>query len=90
MPRLNEQQPQANLPNTRPDESNHRARNWICTLSGQDEVDQAKLQVYAAEHCKYMIVGKEVGKTGVPHLQIYMQLKKQTAGQTVKNQSKCP
>jgi len=80
--------PQANLPNTRQDESNHRARNWICTVPGHEDVDIAKLTVYADTYCKYLIAGKEVGKTGVPHLQVYMQLKKQTAGQTVKNQSK--
>ena len=75
--------------NSRPDESNHRARNWIATLANYEEVDLVKLQLYAHEKCKYMIIGKEVGKTGLPHLQIYMQLEKQTGGQTVKNQSKC-
>ena len=49
----------------------------------------AKLEVYASDKCDYMVVGKEVGKTGLKHLQLYMQLKKQTLGQTVKNQSKC-
>lgn len=75
--------------NTRPDESNHRARNWMFTVNNWKKDDLRKLKVYAAEKCKYMVIGKEVGKTGVPHLQGYMQLDKQTAGQTVKNQSKC-
>ena len=74
--------------NSRPDESNHTARNWICTLPNWSDLDLAKLEVYANEKCDYMVVGKEVGKTGLKHLQIYFQLKKKTKGQTVKNQAK--
>lgn len=74
--------------NTRPDESNHRARNWMFTLNNYKKDDLRKLKVYAGEKCKYMVIGKEVGKTGVPHLQGYLQLEKATGGQTIKNQSK--
>lgn len=74
--------------NTRPDESNHSARNWMFTLNNWTEMELMKLKVFAGEKCKYMVIGKEVGKTGVPHLQGYMQLEKATRGQTIKNQSK--
>lgn len=74
--------------NTRPDESNHKARNWIVTVNNWKDEEYDLLKVWAREKCKYAVIGKEVGKTGVPHLQAYFQLKQQTAGQTCKNQSK--
>lgn len=70
------------------DNSNHKARNWVFTLNNYTDVEIAKLMAYADDKCNYMIFAKEVGNSGTPHLQGYMQLKQQTLGQTVKNQSK--
>lgn len=78
-----------NGPNARPDESNHKSRNWMFTFNNPTDLDLNRLRVYAAEKCNYMVIGHEVGKTGVPHVQGYLQLKQNTLGQTIKNQSKC-
>lgn len=76
--------------NTRPDESNHQAKYWIFTLPNPTQMEEARLKVYAETHCIYLGYGHEESpKTGTPHLQGYIQLKKVTKGQTVKNQSKC-
>lgn len=70
------------------DDSNHRARCWVFTLNNYTKAEVRKLKTYAEEGpVKYLVFGKEVGKTGVPHLQGYIQLERAVAGQTIKNQS---
>jgi len=54
---------------------------FIFTLNNYKEDDLAKIQ--ASELYKYGIVGKEVGTTGTPHLQGYLQLQKRTRANTV-------
>lgn len=71
--------------NTRPDESNHKSRNWICTLNNYTEVEYARILSWADAKCQYAVIAKEVGKTGIPHLQIYFQMKTAYAGQSIKN-----
>lgn len=85
MPKVIKQRNPAAQQNTRPDESNHKSRNWICTLNNWTEVEHAKLVAYFDDKAKYAVIGKEVGKTGVPHLQIYFQMKTPYSGQTIKN-----
>lgn len=70
--------------------SKNRYKYWCFTVNNYDETDEMKLKLYAHEKCKYFVMGKECGKKKeTPHLQGYMQLKKVTAGTTIKNQSKC-
>jgi hypothetical protein len=71
--------------NTRPDESNHKSRNWICTLNNYTEVEYARILSWSDAKCQYAVIAKEVGKTGIPHLQIYFQMKTAYAGQSIKN-----
>lgn len=71
--------------NTRPDESAYKSRNWICTLNNYTPVEYAKILAWSADKCQYAVIGKEVGKTGIPHLQIYFQMKTAYAGQSIKN-----
>lgn len=72
---------------TRPDESNHKSANWIGTLNNYTELELAKLTTWCDEHAQYAIIGKEVGKTGVPHLQVFIQCKARMLGQTLKNKT---
>lgn len=69
------------------DDSNHRARHWLFTLNNYKKAELRKLKTFGDDKCTFMVIGKEVGKTGTPHLQGYLQLAKATAGQTVKNQT---
>lgn len=85
MPKTLKQLKPAAQQNTRPDESNHKSRNWICTLNNWTEVEYAKLLAYGSEKAQYCVIGKEVGKTGVPHLQAFFQMKTPYSGQTIKN-----
>lgn len=86
--RIGTHQNKSGKSNDRPDESNHIARNWIFTVPNWKDTDLMKLKIFAEESCNYMIIGKETGKTGLKHLQGFLQLKTKKRGQTVKNQSK--
>lgn len=53
-------------------------KNWIGTINNwtQEQYDRL-VELYEKEQLlSYLIIGKEVGKQGTPHLQIYFQLKK--------------
>lgn len=75
------------MTHTTNDDSTHRSRGWICTLNNYTEIELAKVITFADEKAQYACVGKEVGKTGTPHLQIYFQMKAAYAGQSIKNQT---
>lgn len=75
------------MTHTTNDDSMHRARGWICTLNNYTDVELAKCISFADEKCQYACIGKEVGSTGTPHLQIYFQMKTSYSGQSIKNQT---
>jgi len=65
-------------------EEGSRLRNLVFTINNWTEDDEQKLKEFAEERASYMIYGKEIGKSQTPHLQGYMELKKQTTFKTVK------
>lgn len=75
------------MTHTTHDDANRRSRGWICTLNNYNEVEYAKVVSFASDCCQYACIGKEVGKTGTPHLQIYFQMKTSYSGQTLKNKT---
>lgn len=50
------------------------AKNWSFTINNYTEADLEKL-AGAATECTYLVVGKEVGASGTPHLQCFASLK---------------
>lgn len=75
------------MTHTTNDDAQHRSRGWITTLNNYTEPELAKVITFADECCKYAVIGKEVGKTGTPHLQCYFQMKTSYLGQTLKNKT---
>lgn len=69
------------------DDSHLKSRHWICTLNNYTEAELAKCITFGNDKAQYACIGKEVGKTGTPHLQIYFQMKTAYSGQTIKNQT---
>lgn len=58
--------------------------NYCATLNNYSTEDWNEL-TRPNSKLQYIIVGKEVGESGTPHLQIYFQLAKQCKLQTIKN-----
>ena len=52
-----------------------RYRNLVFTVNNYTEADFNRLLSH--EHFKYVIIGKEVGENGTPHLQGYAEQSKQ-------------
>ena len=50
-----------------------RSRGWCMTLNNPTEGAVDRLVKYMEKHVKYGVVGEEVGESGTPHLQIYME-----------------
>lgn len=51
-------------------------RNWCFTLNNYTNTDWERLTSLSKEDCNYIIVAKEVGAQGTPHLQGYLELAK--------------
>jgi Putative viral replication protein. len=45
---------------------------WVFTINNPTEDDDQRCANYAEQHCKYLVVGKETGDTGTPHLQGFL------------------
>lgn len=54
-----------------------RARNWIFTVNNYTDADIAIFNQLVPDTAKYVVYGKEVGESGTPHLQGYVQFKAQ-------------
>lgn len=68
--------------NTKP--SSNRGRRWCMTINNYDEKNYTRtLEYFAVKKCQY-IVAKEVGESGTPHLQIYVEYKNPIAFNTLK------
>lgn len=50
-------------------------RAYVGTKNNYTDDDIAALEKWAQTKCTYLVYGKEVGKKGTPHLQIYMEFK---------------
>ncbi len=50
-------------------------RAYVGTKNNYTEDDIVALEKWAQTECTYLVYGKEIGKTGTPHLQIYMEFK---------------
>lgn len=48
-------------------------RNWAFTFDNYSEINTSIIQEITGETCKYIIYGKEVSKSGTPHLQGYIE-----------------
>lgn len=54
-------------------------RSFVFTLNNYTEEDYANVKLHLGALAKYLVIGKEVGTSGTPHLQGYCQLQKRTA-----------
>lgn len=61
--------------------SQQRMRNFVFTINNPSESDYAAFHTLDAS---YKIYGDEVGESGTPHMQGYVELNKQTAFSTIK------
>lgn len=49
------------------------AKNWCFTLNNYSDDEYSRIQDFINDECGYGIIGKEVGESGTPHLQCYVQ-----------------
>lgn len=61
------------------------ARRWCFTLNNYTDEDIAALEQWAAK--RFLIIGREVGESGTPHLQGYVELQHPLKLSTLKNVS---
>ena len=66
--------------------TNLRARNYCVTLNNYSDSDYT---AFCECDCKYIIVGKEIGESGTPHLQTYVEFKEGVTLSTLKKRLSC-
>ncbi len=62
-------------------------RNVCATLNNYTEQEEADFKFHFGPLCNYLIYGRETGESGTPHLQIYMEFKKQIRLKAIKKLS---
>lgn len=67
-------------------EGNPRARSWVFTVNNWTPEQYDMLM---AMECRYMIIGKEMGDQGVPHLQGYVVFRNQVYHRTLNGRLRC-
>lgn len=65
-------------------QARQKARCWCFTLNNYTEQEVTEIDSLFPEKANYLIYGKEKGDSNTPHLQGYVELKKQTLFTTVK------
>lgn len=65
-------------------ETMSRAKNWCFTLNNYTENEVARLRA-GGDEISYLIVGKEIGESGTPHLQGFVQFKNRCRLEGVKS-----
>lgn len=60
-----------------------RARNWFLTINNYTDEDISYSRGYK---CEYILIGKEVGEQGTPHLHLYFELKSQKTFSKIKKE----
>lgn len=55
----------------------NRSRKWIGTLNNYDSKEMSQMSQDFIKFCEAYIIGEEVGESGTPHLQIYVEFKNQ-------------
>lgn len=68
--------------NTKP--SRQRSRAYCITLNNYSEEEYNNLKTWAHQNCIAWIIGKEIGKSGTPHLQGYLSFRNPTDFNTIK------
>jgi hypothetical protein len=53
-----------------------QSKYWCATLNNYNAEEEDALKKFAEEQCDYMVIGKEKGEEGTPHLQVYFELVK--------------
>ncbi len=52
-----------------------QTKHWCFTINNYNDADLLRVATFAEASCDYLIYGKEIGISGTPHLQGYLQLK---------------
>lgn len=65
-----------------------RARGWCLTLNNYDDISYTNLCDWMRENTEYGVIGKEVGESGTPHLQIYFEFKNMKSFKQLKSINK--
>ena len=62
-----------------------RTRRWVFTLNNYSESEYENMIEYAVSKSQDFCIGKEIGETGTPHLQGYIEFKGQISLKTLKD-----